>query len=233
MSIQSECKHSVDRRSSAVLTNQLLVDTIHKLKNGLGGIEGFATLLQRDVEPDSSGQKMAVKVQEGVRKVNDLVSMLMFIVRDVEKHSELFRLTLLIRQIMPGLQSASDGNSVQLIVHPETGAQHSAITADPRLIERMFGYVDTFLITIHATLICLELSAGSPDTILFKFLYLAESGDQAESVTDYMKQLHTAEPRLALIAVDKIVQLHRGSLNIRIFSGKNKCIQIELPKGSK
>ncbi|MBN2415878.1 hypothetical protein JXO52_08545 [bacterium] len=231
MGSKQNSEKRIDRRASAVLTDHLLVDTIHKLKNGLGGIEGFATLLQRDIAPDSPGQKMALKVQEGVRKVNDLVTLLMFVVRDIDIHADQFRLTLLIRQMLPGLQSVSGENTAQLIVHPETGAEDSSIKADPQLVERMVEYVDRFLASIRATLVCIELSGGRPGNVRFTFLYLAESGDQAESVTDYMKQLHAPEPRLALVAIEKIVDCHGGTLNISMLSGRNKYVQIELPKG--
>lgn len=53
----------------------------HEIRNPLGGIEGFAALLEKDLEGDKSKQYLASQILEGAKALNQLVSHLLQRVR--------------------------------------------------------------------------------------------------------------------------------------------------------
>jgi nitrogen-specific signal transduction histidine kinase len=57
--------------------HRLLTEVIHKIKNSLGGIGGFAALLERDLGPDDPRTNLAQRIQNGVVRMNDFVVDLM------------------------------------------------------------------------------------------------------------------------------------------------------------
>jgi hypothetical protein len=65
-------------------TVRLLTDVIHKIKNSLGGIGGFAALLERDLGADDPRAELARRVQGGVMRMNDFVVDLMLFLQNPE-----------------------------------------------------------------------------------------------------------------------------------------------------
>jgi len=60
-----------------VLDPELITDVVHKIKNGLGGIAGFAGLLERDIPPDDPKYRIVQRIYKGVLGVNETVISLM------------------------------------------------------------------------------------------------------------------------------------------------------------
>lgn len=53
---------------------EMAASVAHEIRNPLGGIEGFASLLARDLEGDEKQQDMAQQIVQGTRELNSLVS---------------------------------------------------------------------------------------------------------------------------------------------------------------
>ena len=65
-------------------TLSLLTEVVHKIKNSLGGIGGFAALLERDLGPDDPRTALSVRIQNGVIRTNDFVVNLMEFLQEPE-----------------------------------------------------------------------------------------------------------------------------------------------------
>ena len=61
--------------------DKFLSDVVHKIKNNLGGIGGFASLLERDFERSDPRKRLLQRIIDGVHRLNDFVIHLMTLVQ--------------------------------------------------------------------------------------------------------------------------------------------------------
>jgi PAS domain S-box-containing protein len=65
---------------------EMAASIAHEVRNPLAGIGGFASLLARDLENDSSKKEMARKIVEGVQSINNTVQTLLDFARSEKVH---------------------------------------------------------------------------------------------------------------------------------------------------
>jgi hypothetical protein len=73
-----------DPRTSDPILGDLFAEIGHKLKNKLGGVHGFASLMEKDVPDDHFLRPMIRKIQDGVMQMNGLLVDFMKVVREEE-----------------------------------------------------------------------------------------------------------------------------------------------------
>ena len=52
-------------------SDKFLSDVVHKIKNNLGGISGFASLLERELRPNDPRKKLLHRIIDGVHRFSD------------------------------------------------------------------------------------------------------------------------------------------------------------------
>ncbi len=72
----------------------------HEIRNPLGGIKGFASLLHRDLKKDPHLQQLAASIVEGTDSLNQLVTNILDYSRPIEAHLEPCDLIQLIQELM-------------------------------------------------------------------------------------------------------------------------------------
>jgi len=72
------------RQDRLAALGQMSATVAHEIRNPLGGIEGFASLLIRDFEPGDPRLRLVQKIQEGSRSLNRIVSELLMFTRPVK-----------------------------------------------------------------------------------------------------------------------------------------------------
>jgi len=212
-------------------TYKLLADSIHKLKNGLGGINGFATLLERDLTPDDPHHRMVRKIQESVEKVNLVATSLMLAVNEPELDIDEMHLFSLIKQVWGNFQVTDAETETNIVVQPSISSPEFTIKGDNQQIERMIEHVYIFVGSIEGAMKTISLSEKDANSILIEFIYLPHEKDENESLTMYLSDLHEVLPRLSLTIIDKLCMLHDGKMSLTTENGLKK-ITIQLPKGS-
>ncbi len=70
-------QESVERADRLKQLGEMAAGVAHEIRNPLNGIEGFASLLQRDLPADDKRQRYATHIVEGVRTLNRTVSALL------------------------------------------------------------------------------------------------------------------------------------------------------------
>ncbi|MDX9703435.1 MAG: ATP-binding protein [Candidatus Auribacterota bacterium] len=78
------------RADRLVALGEMAARVAHEIRNPLGGIEGFASLLVRILESDKENQRMAAYIMEGVKSVNHIVSSLLDYARPVHIKKSFF-----------------------------------------------------------------------------------------------------------------------------------------------
>lgn len=97
--LQKEKSHSVFWGLQDPLIRTFLGEVIHKIKNKLGGISGFVTLLERDMVmvTDSANARLFQKIQDGILQLNDFLISFMKLFQDHEISPAEFDLVQLLR----------------------------------------------------------------------------------------------------------------------------------------
>ena len=70
-------RESVERADRLKQLGEMAAGVAHEIRNPLNGIEGFASLLARDLPAGDKGQRYAAHIVEGVRNLNRTVSALL------------------------------------------------------------------------------------------------------------------------------------------------------------
>jgi len=72
------------RQDRLVALGQMAATVAHEIRNPLGGIEGFASLLARDFEETDPHRKLVTKILEGARSLNRVVNELLMFTRPMK-----------------------------------------------------------------------------------------------------------------------------------------------------
>jgi signal transduction histidine kinase len=73
----------VSRVKALAALGEIAATVAHEVRNPLGGIAGFASLLKRDLPKDHPGQRLVEKIIKGVDNLNDSVTSLLTYAREI------------------------------------------------------------------------------------------------------------------------------------------------------
>ena len=76
-------EQEVSRMDTLAALGQMAATVDHEIRNPLGGIAGFANLLERDLEPNDNRKRLVKKIIEGVAGLNKIVTGLLSYTRKV------------------------------------------------------------------------------------------------------------------------------------------------------
>ena len=79
-----ELEQQARRQDRLAALGQMAATVAHEIRNPLGGIEGFASLLTRDFEEGDPRLKLVTKILEGARSLNRVVSELLMFTRPIK-----------------------------------------------------------------------------------------------------------------------------------------------------
>ena len=198
-----------DRDLQAPLFDDLfLVDVIHKIKNGLGGIEGFAALLERDLEPEDPRRRLAQRVQDGVRKINDVSVAVMLLARPLELNRESVRIGAFIRQVLENLIPLSAESQIDIVI--DDAVARREIDADPRNVQRLIQYLLQLIGRMDGRLVSIHLVVDDQGKVVMDYRFTSDKllAQWPASLDRWAAELHPVEARLALAVALKIVQSH-------------------------
>lgn len=77
-------RRQVRQRDRLAAIGEMAATVAHEIRNPLGGIQGFASLLMRDLDEGSDGHRLVEKIVTGTKNLNRIVSNLLEYTRPVE-----------------------------------------------------------------------------------------------------------------------------------------------------
>ncbi len=72
------------RDEKLVLMGEMAANIAHEIRNPLGSIELFASLLERDLKNDESGTKLTRSIVKGVRTINSIISNILLFTKEIK-----------------------------------------------------------------------------------------------------------------------------------------------------
>lgn len=236
-------KHSVEgektrRQPASVIPDpsyeHLLCDVVHKIKNGLGGIGGFAGLLDRDIDADDKRKRLVRRIQEGVIKVNDIVVALMILVRNTKPVPERMPVRPMIKDVWINYQyeigrdEKTDSNGFDL----KSGVTH--IVTDPQLFQHLIYHTFRFIDLVGGNIESVRWMEGKGGgwVLCFHFRENHPVQDEFPGIDDMVAACDSLEARLSIAIVQKISDILHGGVILKRLDVEDLELQIEIQKGT-
>ena len=110
----------------------------HQIRNPLGAIAGFTTLLERNLGPDDPRQRHTRKIIEAVGNMERIISNLVFLARPVQPSKRKINIRWLLNDVVEHIlfQSNEEGGAIQF--DRKMPKSKVEIMADPHLFQQLF-----------------------------------------------------------------------------------------------
>ncbi|RJP73372.1 MAG: PAS domain S-box protein [Candidatus Abyssobacteria bacterium SURF_17] len=223
-----ELEEQARRQDRLAALGQMAATVAHEIRNPLGGIEGFASLLARDFDADDPRSKLVTKIQEGARSLNRVVTELLVFTRPMKLDFKTIELPMLVNETLGFL--SSDIKAANIRLQKRLGKGELKVTGDAEQLKRVL--LNIMLNAVQAMpnggTLKVGCRQGSLSPAARKMLGHCRNGSWAEvSIRDSGPGIEESEiPRifnpfyttkekgtgLGLSVAAKIVDAHRGQI---------------------
>lgn len=203
----------------------------HEIRNPLGGMKGFGTLLVQDLEGRPELKQMAASIVEGAETLNHLVSSILTYARPFQPHFETVDLAAYIDEIRLLLQADAAWNST-FSFHLHSGCEELPVTIDPQLFKS--ALLNLFVNAMQAMPEGGTITVGIVRDWNHAIITISDTGKgiSPENLPKIFSPFFTTKESgtgLGLSEVHKVVQAHLGTIEVRSELEKGSVFTIKLP----
>jgi signal transduction histidine kinase len=127
----SEKNRQLERKKRLAALGEMAAGMAHEIRNPLGGIQLYASMLAKDVQEQSASLQLVNKISAGVKRLEGLVSHVLQFTREIEAHPAPTDLVELVQQ---SIELAGDQLSNQGISLKVEGPKPLVVRVDPLLV---------------------------------------------------------------------------------------------------
>lgn len=210
---------------------KLAAHLAHEIRNPIGGIKGFATLLHEDLGGHPDLQKMALSIMQGADDLSAIVSQVLQYARPFHLKYEEVDLIQLVEEIKSLLEADENWNSsIEFRVH------HSllklTIWLDPHSIKS--ALINLFMNAVQAMPQGgkLDVFIDCENTVAVLRIEDTGEGIAPENLSKIFSPFFTTKENgngLGLAEVHKVIQAHQGWIDVKSEQGKGTLFNIKLP----
>jgi signal transduction histidine kinase len=210
---------------------ELAAHLAHEIRNPLGGIKGFATLLQQELKGRADLQQMASYIVQGADDLNQFVSHVLQYARSFQLHLENVDLIHLIEEIKQLMQVDSHWNSqVDFVI--QSPVSILMIPLDPQLFKS--ALLNIFVNAVQAMPTGGRLLIEVKPEQSWVLLRIEDTGIgiASENLTKIFSPFFTTKEAgngLGLAEVHKVIQAHQGWIEVQSELGKGTQFTIKIP----
>jgi signal transduction histidine kinase len=220
-----------DRHDRLKELGELAAHLAHEIRNPLGGIKGFATLLQQDLHDRPDLQQMASYIVQGADDLNQFVSQVLQYARPFQIHLENVDLINLIEEIRQLLQAdpAWNGNITFTV---QSSLPALLIPIDPQLLKS--ALLNLFVNAIQAMPSGGSLKVKLESEISWVTICIEDTGIgiTPENLSKIFSPFFTTKETgngLGLAEVHKAIQAHQGWIEVQSEVGRGTTFIIKIP----
>jgi signal transduction histidine kinase len=211
---------------------EMAAQLAHQIRNPLGGIKGFASLLKRDLASHPPMQQMAQAIIEGTDSLNAIVTQVLDYARPLQPHFEKINLLNLIEDIQKYVeaQEVQQRHNIKFFMH--TALTQAWITADSQLLRLALMNLITNAIQAMPQGGNLTLSIQKKRHHFILTVSDTGVGISKENMNKIFSPFFTTKPQgngFGLAEVFKVIQEHDGSIKVSSLEGKGTSFTIKLP----
>ena len=210
---------------------EMAATVAHEIRNPLGGIRGYASLLYRDLESEKNLQEMASLIIEGTKALEKLVTTVLHYARPVEILLQSIEMGQFLKQLVKFIKvDPASPPHVKWDLH---------IPGDPLLAPIDPNALKSALLNLIFNAFQAMPQGGTLTLSLLKidhYYQIAISDTGIGMNEELLKRLFspffTTKKKgngLGLVETQKIVQAHHGSIDVRSFVGKGTTFTLTFP----
>jgi PAS domain S-box-containing protein len=210
---------------------EIAATVAHEIRNPLGGIRGYASLLYRDLEKEKHLQEMAGLIIDGTKSLEKIVSAILHYSKPIQIQPQTQDLGLFLKQVAKFIKiDPAFPRNMKLSLH---------IPDAPILVPFDAGSLKSALLNLIFNAFQAMPKGGELTLSLFKMdascqISVTDTGVGMEETQ--LKQLFSpfyttkeAGNGLGLVETQKIVQAHFGAIDVRSQIGRGTTFTITLP----
>ncbi len=214
--------------------DKFLSDVVHKIKNNLGGIGGFASLLERDLDRNDPRKKLLQRIIDGVHRLNEFVIHLMTLVQKAEPSFEKIAIKSLIKEICYNFTKEDKDKEQVDVIHTDFPEEKMELSGDPYLMRELFYHAFRFTQLVGGQIESVKLNPpeNSKIDIEIHFHDGMIPSDLLENIVHFIEECEPIEARLSLAVVYKIADLHNARISLETNSKDRHTLLIQLDEGN-
>lgn len=209
-------------------------DVVHRLKNKLGGIHGFADLLQKELPEDDPRLRYVQRIQSGVDQVDEMFVRLMKLFRTPALRREKIELTDRLAAAVGRVTGLAGRTAGVDFAEKLRKAPKIRVTGDPDLLDDTLFHLLDFTCQTAETVWSLSVSApdGRPAAVTLRY-ELPENGlpeNRSDRISELLKHAQPVEARISLAVADRLCRLLGGRLKMEAPDSRSRCLLLQIKR---
>ncbi|HEX7400775.1 MAG TPA: ATP-binding protein [candidate division Zixibacteria bacterium] len=214
----------------------------HEVKNPLGGIRGFAELLDRDLTPGDPRKRLVKKIMEGVETLDRIVLNLLDYTKPIKLNPHKVEMVKFIDEVIKFFEMDNSRKKAGIRIKKEYPPEELSFYVDTeqfrQVMLNLLQNAEQAMPQGGEITVALNWEAESSDLSHIRnnilVLDITDTGMGMSRITQeklFTPFFTTKEQGtgLGLSTVKKIVEAHQGDIRVESESGKGTSVQIRLP----
>lgn len=221
-------REQVRQKERLAAIGEMAATVAHEIRNPLGGIRGFASLLSRDIEADDPRSRLVDKILTGVRDLDRVVNELLEYTRPIELQRRAVSCWELMNAVLGFLEVDESRVAVRNLA-----ARDLKVMAD---VDKMRQVFLNILINAAQSIESqgeIRILTAADDTMVTIVVEDTGCGISSENLKKVFSPFFTTKEKgsgLGLAIAAKIVEGHLGSIQAESEPGKGSTFSIRLPR---
>lgn len=221
-----------NRTSRMKELGEMAAHVAHEIRNPLGGIKGFASLLQRDLADNPPLQQMAAYIVEGTDDLNRLVNQVLNYARPVHPHLESVNLITLLNETKEYIFADTNLDTGKIDISIDSPFQELLVAIDPPLFKSALLNLLVNAIQAMPKGGKILINAAKKHGHVILSITDTGMGISEENISKLYSPFFTTKPEgngLGLAEVQKVVQAHNGTIDVNSVVGQGTTFVLKLP----
>jgi len=222
-------REEVRRKDRLAALGEMAATVAHEIRNPLGGIQGFAALLERDVPRDDPRHRLVEKILAGTKSLDRVVNELLEYTRPVELRIESVDARKLVDSVIGYLSGVPASTEIQNQVAPGL-----VLRGDTHWLRQvLLNVLQNGVQSIEGTG-RVEVSAREDGESVTISVVDTGCGIAAEHLERVFMPFFTTREKgtgLGLAVASKLIESHGGTMDVSSMPGAGATFRITLPRG--
>jgi len=228
-----ELEEQAARSTRLTAMGQMAASIAHEIRNPLGSIELFSSLLKKDLNDDKNKQLLAEHISTSVKRMNNIITNLLLFTKTQKISLKTLNLKRLIDETINYTTDMAPDKKIN--VRRDYTISNAEIQGDPDLLKQVF--LNLFLNSIQAVE---TIDKPRIEVNLFEnnnkiYVTIKDNGcgipeDKIKSIFDPFFTLKDKGTGLGLSIAHNIIIAHNGTITVKSKQGNGAEFLIELPK---